>query len=64
VGLVQGTEVGEEGDMKFAIADPPYVGQAKLHYGSEEVDHAALIQQLVDEYPDGQRSPNTSATRS
>jgi hypothetical protein len=38
--------------MKFAYADPPYIGQAKKHYGKEatyagEVDHAALLQELV-----------------
>lgn len=43
--------------MKFAYADPPYIGQAKKHYSHDpncaEVDHAALIQQLVHDYPDG-----------
>ena len=44
--------------MKFAYADPPYVGQAKRHYSKEdsydgEVDHAALISRLVSDYPDG-----------
>lgn len=28
--------------MIFAYADPPYPGQAKKHYGREEVDHAEL----------------------
>jgi site-specific DNA-adenine methylase len=37
----------------FAYADPPYVGQAKRHYNSEEVDHVALIQMLVSDFPDG-----------
>lgn len=32
--------------MRFAYADPPYIGQAKKHYAREEVDHAALIAQL------------------
>lgn len=36
--------------MKFAYCDPPYVGQAKRHYKSEEVDHAALIAQLQRDY--------------
>ena len=31
---------------RFAYADPPYVGQARRHYGREEVDHRALIAQL------------------
>jgi hypothetical protein len=44
--------------VRFAYADPPYVGQAKRHYGKEptyagEVDHSALIGKLVDEFPDG-----------
>ena len=39
--------------MIFAYADPPYVGQAKRHYGDEEVDHEALIKKLVTEFPDG-----------
>lgn len=46
--------------MKFAYADPPYIGQAKRHYGkdpsgiaAEEVDHAALIVSLELQYPDG-----------
>lgn len=32
--------------MIVAYADPPYIGQAKKHYNSEEVDHRELIQQL------------------
>src|ERR1035437_4912607 len=41
--------------MRFAYADPPYVGQAKRHYGDHadyagEVDHAALIEQMEREY--------------
>jgi hypothetical protein len=39
--------------MKIAIADPPYIGQAKKHYGCEEVDHKALIIRLMQEFPDG-----------
>jgi hypothetical protein len=43
--------------MKFAYADPPYIGQAKKHYSHDpacaEVDHRALIARLVTEYPDG-----------
>lgn len=35
--------------MKFAYADPPYIGQAQKHYGCDEIDHADLIRQL-DEY--------------
>jgi len=36
--------------MRFAYADPPYVGQARKLYGCDEVDHAALIQRLDSEY--------------
>jgi len=32
--------------MLVAYADPPYIGQAKKHYNSDEVDHEALIQML------------------
>ena len=44
--------------MRFAIADPPYIGQSKKHYAHHpdyagEVDHAALIARLVAEFPDG-----------
>jgi hypothetical protein len=44
--------------MRFAYADPPYIGQAKKHYGKRkdyagEVDHAALVARLVAEYSDG-----------
>lgn len=43
--------------MKFAYADPPYIGQAKRHYSADplcaEVDHAELIGRLVREFPDG-----------
>lgn len=38
--------------MRFAYADPPYIGQAKKHYGpdAEEVDHHDLIKTLVRDY--------------
>lgn len=44
--------------MRFAYADPPYIGQARKHYGKHpdyagEVDHADLIRRLVSEFPDG-----------
>ena len=43
--------------MIFAYADPPYIGQAKKHYSHDprcaEVDHAALITQLLADFPDG-----------
>jgi hypothetical protein len=39
--------------MKFAYADPPYIGCAKKYPEKTEVDHAALIQKLIEEYPDG-----------
>lgn len=36
--------------MRFAYADPPYIGQAKRHYSHDprcaEVDHAALVERL------------------
>lgn len=39
--------------ITIAYADPPYVGQAKKHYGREEIDQKKLIEKLVSEYPDG-----------
>ena len=44
--------------MKFAYADPPYIGQSKRHYKNHEdyageVNHQELIDRLVEEYPDG-----------
>lgn len=39
--------------MIFAYADPPYVGQARKHYQSVEVDHKELIARVINEYPDG-----------
>jgi|ERR1051325_10534832 hypothetical protein len=39
--------------MKFAYADPPYIGQAKRHYDCPEVDHQALLTKLLREYEDG-----------
>lgn len=36
--------------MRFAYADPPYIGQAKIHYAADprcaEVDHLALLRRL------------------
>ena len=44
--------------ITVAYADPPYPGQAARHYRHRpeyagEVDHAALIDRLVSEFPDG-----------
>ncbi len=33
--------------MRIAYADPPYIGQAKKHYNSDEVDHKSLIQMMI-----------------
>jgi hypothetical protein len=37
--------------VRFAYADPPYIGQAKRHYGDDprcaEVDHGELIESLT-----------------
>lgn len=32
--------------MRVAYADPPYPGQARKHYGREEVDHVELVARL------------------
>lgn len=39
--------------MIFAYADPPYIGCAHLYPEKTEVDHVALVTQLVRDYPDG-----------
>jgi hypothetical protein len=39
--------------MKFAYADPPYMGCAKKYPEKTEVDHAELINRLSVNYPDG-----------
>lgn len=41
--------------MRFAYADPPYIGQAKKHYGPDarEVNHELLIEHLNEDFPDG-----------
>lgn len=41
--------------MRFAYADPPYLGQARRHYGpaAREVNHRVLLGTLVREFPDG-----------
>lgn len=44
--------------MRFAYADPPYIGNARRHYRDQpdfagEVDHRQLLQRLHDEFPDG-----------
>lgn len=43
------------GPLRFAYADPPYVGQSKRLYGAHpdyagEVDHAELIARMNDEF--------------
>jgi len=48
-------ELRDGPSLRFAYADPPYIGQAKKHYGKHkdfagEVDHAALIEHMCDEY--------------
>lgn len=39
--------------MKFAYADPPYIGMAHRYPEKTEVDHAELISQLERDFPDG-----------
>lgn len=44
--------------LRLAYADPPYPGMARRYYGDHpdfagEVDHARLVEQLVDGFPDG-----------
>ena len=49
--LGRGCSPGAE--VRFAFADPPYIGQAQKHYGYPEVDHRALLERLGADYPDG-----------
>lgn len=35
--------------MRFGYADPPYIEQARRHYGCEEIDHAILIARMEGE---------------
>lgn len=39
--------------MKFAYADPPYIGNGHRYPEKSEVDHAELIGRLERDYPDG-----------
>ena len=48
--------------MKFACADPPYIGCGQSHYGhlhpeaakwDDPASHVQLLHQLIDEFPDG-----------
>jgi hypothetical protein len=39
--------------VKFAYADPPYIGQAKRHYQCAEVDHRELIGRLCSDFAEG-----------
>src|SRR5207237_677105 len=36
--------------VRFAYADPPYLGQARKHYRGVEVDHEELIDNLCANY--------------
>lgn len=49
---------GKVGQVIFAYADPPYIGQAKKHYKDHpdyagEVNHRDLINDLQTYFPDG-----------
>lgn len=44
--------------LRLGYADPPYPGRSKRYYGDHpdyagEVDHTRLVEQLVDDFPDG-----------
>jgi hypothetical protein len=45
-------------NLRMAYADPPYPGQSAKHYANHEdfageVDHGALVDRLLQDYPDG-----------
>lgn len=52
--------------MRFAYADPPYLGCAKALYGDATYDtieaHQGLIERLVSEFPDGWAMSLSSTT--
>ncbi len=43
----------QSGPMRFAYADPPYVGVAHRYPEKTEVDHSDLILRLEADFPDG-----------
>lgn len=47
------TGVAPTRSIRVAYADPPYPGLARKYYGTEEVDHKRLVEQLVTDFPDG-----------
>jgi len=47
------TDRPDDRSMTFAYADPPYPGMAHRYPENTEVDHAQLITELVDGFPDG-----------
>ena len=49
--------------LRFAYADPPYPGLARKYYGSEEVDHPAMIASLSAEYDGWALSTSARALR-
>lgn len=49
--------------MRFAYADPPYVGQSKKHYGGVEVNHKFLIQYLCDYFDSWALSLSANSVR-
>lgn len=60
-------EATAERPMRFAYADPPYPGFADRYYGEHrdfggEVDHAALLDRLLSEFPDGWALSTSSKT--
>ena len=39
--------------MRFAYADPPYPGKARLYPEKKEIDYPSLVDSLAGHYPDG-----------
>jgi len=48
--------------LRFAYADPPYIGISYRYPEKTEVDHAALVARLVADYPDGWALSCTSSS--
>lgn len=61
-----GLRRGDGSPLRLAYADPPYPGNSRRYYGDHEdyageVDHSRLVEQLVDEFPDGWALSTSSA---
>lgn len=52
-GVAGSTAAFADRPMRFGYADPPYPGKSGYYPERSEIDHAALVAQLVHDFPDG-----------